>query len=330
MNLEGVIVNHNKFGKGIILNINDNNMVVRFTHGDKRFVYPDALERFLTIVDKSTASIMLNVIDKKKQQENEKRRRQEEERHSSTNSLAGQQSLLLRPNPNTNFMMRIKSDQLNQCQSVIEKRKINYLVHFTRLDNLSSILHHGIIPVSSQQKQKICSVHNDDQRIDSHFDCTSCSIEFPNHKLFFKFRKNVYPGSKWVVILLDKSLLISPVNITYYCYTNAARVIPHTSNSYELCYASALERMFAESVLTRDNKLIERSMLSITDNLPTDPQAEILISEVIDTKYIKRICFQTQNDLDEFYRRSAKEDLEQFEYKIAPMFFSPRIDYKYW
>ena len=86
-------------------------------------------------------------------------------------------------------------------------------MHFTRIDNLNSILKNGLIPVSIQQKMKIPSARNDEQRIDSKLDCTSCSITFPNYKLFYTFREYKFPGSGWVVIVLDKDVLFSPSNI---------------------------------------------------------------------------------------------------------------------
>ena len=50
--------------------------------------------------------------------------------------------------------------------------------------------------------------------------------------------------------------------------------------------------MFCESVLTQNEKIINRSELQLADNLSTDPQAEILISNIIKPKYIKYVYFE--------------------------------------
>ena len=177
---------------------------------------------------------------------------------------------------------------------------------------------------------KIPSVHNDEQRIDSKLDCTSCSISFPNYKLFYTFREYKFPESSWVVIVLDKDVLFSPSNITYYCQTNAAGVFPRISSAKELCTATAFENMFCDSLTTKENKVIQRASLQISDYITTDPQAEVLISDAIDKKYIGCICFQKQPDIDEYITKYGTDLLEKYDYQIVPGFFDARKDYMFW
>ena len=223
-----------------------------------------------------------------------------------------------------------KREQTDKIKEIVKRRKIEYLVHFTRIDNLNSILENGLIPVSMQQKMKIPSVHNDEQRIDSKLDCTSCSISFPNYKLFYTFREYKFPESSWVVIVLDKDVLFSPSNITYFCQTNAAGVFPRISSAKELCTATAFENMFCNSLTTKENKVIQRASLQINDCITTDPQAEILISDVIDKKYIGCICFQKQSDIDEYITKYGKGLLSKYDYQVVPGFFDARKDYMFW
>ena len=56
--------------------------------------------------------------------------------------------------------------------------------------------------------------------------------------------------------------------------------------------------MFCDSLTTKENKVIQRASLQISDYITTDPQAEVLISDAIDKKYIGCICFQKQPDID--------------------------------
>ncbi len=221
-------------------------------------------------------------------------------------------------------------EQEDNIQKILERRKIKYLVHFTRVENLSSILEHGLIPVEIQEQRGIVSIHNDDQRIDSKLDCTSCSVGFPNYRLFYSFREHKYPGNKWVIIILDKDVLLSSNNIAYYCHTNAARVLPGVKSDEELCTAKSFENMFRESTHTRDIKSIQRKDLNIPDNYTTDPQAEVLISDIIAPNYIARVCFNDKRDINEYIEKNSTNLLNNYDYQVDSDFFSARKDYKFW
>jgi hypothetical protein len=212
---------------------------------------------------------------------------------------------------------------------IINKRRIKYLAHFTRLENLVSILENGLIPVSMQLKKDIKSIRNDNERWDSKLDCTSCSIEFPNYRVFYSFR-NKYPNSKWVVLLLDTEVLLSKDRITYYCQTNAARIMNEVLNKKELCTISAFENMFSNSLTTKHNRTIHRDELMLRDNFTTDPQAEILISNIIEPKHISRVCFSKHNEMDEFIENNGTDILNRYNYEAQPYYFAPRRDYQFW
>ena len=71
---------------------------------------------------------------------------------------------------------------------IINERKIEYFVHFTRATNLQSILRHGLVPVANQGRKEIVCVRNDLDRFDHMLHCTSCSVMFPNYKYLFSDR----------------------------------------------------------------------------------------------------------------------------------------------
>jgi hypothetical protein len=181
--------------------------------------------------------------------------------------------------PKRETLIEIKKDEENKIREILEQRKIEYLVHFTRIENLPSILEHGLIPVSIQGKRKIVSIHNDEQRIDAKLDCTSCSVGFPNYKLFHFFRQYKYQGSKWVIIKLKTDVLFSSDNISYFCNTNAARVLPRISNVKELCNSVCFENMFCDKITIKE-KIIKRSELLISDHFTTDPQCLKLVDHI--------------------------------------------------
>lgn len=286
MDLRGMAVNHKIFGEGIVKNILEEQdgkyLVVAFSQGEKKFVYPDAFEAYISVNNSNVAEFLKIEIEKRK-----------------------------------------------KIKAVIESRRIECLMHFTCVDNLSSILINGLVPVDTQQEKGIRSVRNDSQRVDSRLDCTSCSISFPNYKLFYKFR-NMFSGLNWVVIVLNKEILFSPTNTVYYCQTNAASVLPRISDEKELCKASAFEKMFCDSLITQENKRIERTALEISDCMTTDPQAEILISGVIDKKYIKNIYFEKQDDMKTYIRNDEENLLSEYNHQVLPDYFKPRNDFRFW
>ncbi len=353
MNLRGASVNHKTFGEGIIKQYDENYLVISFSQGEKKFVYPDVFESFISVNDSNIAEFINSEIEKKKRDKikqqditNEKRNLVQQKPQQNANPISKPSfmseyaaswdnifdlnSIMENFFPKRETLLTIKNEQADKIKEIVSRRKIEYLVHFTRIDNLNSILKNGLIPVSMQQKMKIPSVRNDEQRIDSKLDCTSCSITFPNYKLFYTFREYKFPGSSWVVIVLDKDVLFSPSNITYYCQTNAAGVFPRISSAKELCTATAFENMFCNSLTTKENKVIQRASLQISDYITTDPQAEVLISDAIDKKYIGCICFQKQPDIDEYITKYGTDLLEKYDYQIVPGFFDARKDYMFW
>lgn len=355
MNLSGVIVKHKQFGKGLV-KWNDEKLVkVAFPHGECMFEYPDAFSCFLTILDAATATAVGEEIAQKKklaqeilkaehekEQQNAKQysdnrsHRKSNEDNATCNiyegfSLVGTNCTgLIEDDRKTHFDIKNKNE--SEYKKIIEKRRIEHLIHFTRIENLQSILKNGLVPLRRQQEMKLSSIRNDSQRIDFMPDCTSCSVEFPNYKLFFKFRNdNENKGAKWVILKLKKDILFSPANLAYYCYTNAASLVPKSSTkTKELLTSAAFESMFRTSLVTRDNTCIQRADLQIEDHYTTDPQAEILIRDIIDKKYISSICFQYPKDKNSCVLEYGYDVLKLFNCEITPELFSPRKDYGFW
>lgn len=163
---------------------------------------------------------------------------------------------------------------------------------------MESILSHGIVPVDRHEEFGIRALRNDRERLDNKKDCTSFSIEFPNYELFFKYRESDYPNSKWVVIVISIDILFSDMREKYFSYTNAAS---NFCRKNEYCRKSnseiGFEKMFQKTDCTNWNREIHRSSLKIPDSWSTNPQAEVLISGIINPQYITSVCFNSQEDL---------------------------------
>jgi len=58
MNLIGYEVLHKTFGRGVILGISGNHIRVQFPGVEKTFVYPDAFNGFMQVVDAAAAEVV--------------------------------------------------------------------------------------------------------------------------------------------------------------------------------------------------------------------------------------------------------------------------------
>lgn len=67
MNLEGIVVKHKAFGKGIVKQQDKDYILISFSQGEKRFVYPDAFEKFIKAEDTSVQEAVMNEISAVKQ-----------------------------------------------------------------------------------------------------------------------------------------------------------------------------------------------------------------------------------------------------------------------
>ncbi len=62
MVFENVVVNHKTFGEGIITEHVGNYITVKFASAEKKFVYPDSFEKFLTLSDGTVSDEIINDI----------------------------------------------------------------------------------------------------------------------------------------------------------------------------------------------------------------------------------------------------------------------------
>lgn len=201
---------------------------------------------------------------------------------------------------------------------ILKNRRIDTLTHFTRVENLSNILSYGLYPRKKLQQGHFTFLYNDDYRYDGCENAVCTSIEFPNYKMFYSLRKN-NPGTDWAVLILNASVL---VNLKCaFCRTNAAS---------EEMYQQALDEQKGTTAFL---KLFEelhggpsREYMSIPDWYPTNPQAEVLVFDIIPVEYIKCVAFNNRETLDKY-----KDDIPPgIKAKIDNDLFYGRCDYKFW
>ena len=203
-----------------------------------------------------------------------------------------------------------------EIKKIIRERDIKYLTHFTRLENLSNIMSHGILGKEHLDEYNLNYITNDEIRLDNIYNSICTSISHPNYKMFYKYRKLIKKSS-WVVIKLDPKILYELDCI--FCFSNAAsKKITNLDLNY-LKSIEALEKMF-----NIDN--VNREYLNIPLNYTTDPQAEVIFLNIIPSKYILEINFTEEcNEL--IYELMSNRE---YTFKLSDELFKPRKDYKFW
>lgn len=77
---------------------------------------------------------------------------------------------------------------------------------------------------------------------------------------------------------------------------------------------------------------IKNQDLSIPENYPTHPQAEVLVFNRIPVQYIKAICFGNVDAKNRWLHNSTEADNELSEYRFYTerYYFNARRDYAKW
>jgi hypothetical protein len=163
---------------------------------------------------------------------------------------------------------------------------IQYLLHFTRADNLALIMQHGIVPVALTADKGIEAFTNDCSRFDYQPEATCISIGFPNHRMFYKFR-NADETSEWAVLAIKPAVLWTKP--CAFCQRNAADALVTAIPIEERMTAAAFSAMYQEVEGERSRK---EQKLKAFD--PTHDQAEVLVFDVIEPNLIVGAAFNSK------------------------------------
>ncbi len=189
-------------------------------------------------------------------------------------------------------------------ENILRERQIKYLCHFTRLENLESILTHGLIPRSNlynaefnpNPRLRVSGLFNDTVRADNHPDATCLSISFPNSRMFSALRHECINGNwiekqgiYWAVIVLKSDVLLDKKCAFY--PINAADSDVNSEEADNFKSMEAFLQMFEGN-----NK--EREFLLPKD--PTNVQAEVLVFDKIEPNYILGAVLMLDEHVDYF------------------------------
>lgn len=225
-------------------------------------------------------------------------------------------------------MIGYRSPEGKKVAEIIRNNKVKYLVHFTRMENLFSIIEHGILSIQTLDTMKLPYINNDFGRYDNRKDCSCFSVEFPNDLLLKSFQRR-QSNCSWIIFLIDVFVLISSETEKQFCIHNAAsKGISEKIKFNQLRTSEEFRKMFSERIAfnKRDGEhTIDRNINK--SYLATSNQAEILIKGSVDRNYIKGII--TQNQSDKIFVDSALRefDLEGLiDSVLEPRYFIKRND----
>lgn len=207
-------------------------------------------------------------------------------------------------------------------QTIVARRDITNIYHFTKISNLQSILKNGILPRNFLEYNEINFSFNDQVRADNRVDCSYFSISHPNYKMFYPCRLND-PSSDWAVLSFNPSIIWEK-NALFYP-TNAASNTERFRPENEHQGIVALEAMFAER-----EGLPTRIIRELKNNEPSDVQAEVMIEGSIEPKYITNVFIDELTKIKNL--DSIKTIVQQnpnFRFYHYGSLFYPRHDYKH-
>lgn len=168
----------------------------------------------------------------------------------------------------------------SRIRSYAQSRRIERLVHFTRAENVESIVLRGLYPIELAEHEGLNLLTNDLQRLDGHRDASSLSISTPNGRMLYKYHQ-VDLSAHWAVLILRPDILWEK-NCAF-CRHNAADRRISSQPISSLVTVAALEGMF-EGDESEDSNY----WLRVYD--PIDEQAEVLVFDVIEPHYIQGIA----------------------------------------
>jgi len=212
--------------------------------------------------------------------------------------------------------------------SEIDKRCIEYLIHFTPTLNLYSILEQkqlmsrSILESLDIEQYDILdyvqftdNVRYDDKRY------INLSISSPNTFLFSKFMDKTTNDMtiNWCVLKIDPKHIYD--SDTLFSVTNAASSA--AKNQYGISGDIENFKMLFEEKLSFSTFNGTRNIVrgNILKKYPTDIQAEVLVKEVIPSSSIISVCFKTNHELAEAKAAMLEFDTSNFTTDIE--IFSP-------
>lgn len=163
-----------------------------------------------------------------------------------------------------------------------DRRFIDHVLHFTRVENLPSIINEGILSRVQLQKRRLAAFFSNDERWDDNDDAVSVSISCINLRMF-EFKRKGVEEAGWVVLLIDRSLLWM-LDCNFFSENASTKEMKYQAGRRWLNKPDDFERMFQD--WRESNGDSGRFKRGIPDCQPSDPGAEVQVLEPIPPKLI--------------------------------------------
>lgn len=169
----------------------------------------------------------------------------------------------------------------NKILEEMNKRGVNRLCHFTKSKNIPQILNNFDGVLATEVIPKYYREVNDEHRFDGKGNYICCSIEYPNVYYLDRVKDNDRLFNEWVIIGIDPKVVLE-------CHTLFSKVNAATERGkYIMPGVEGFKSIYSNEIITNKRKIIRNYNLPIA--CATDIQAEVMILEKIDRKYIKEI-----------------------------------------
>ena len=224
-----------------------------------------------------------------------------------------------------------KKTEFSKIQRICEERGITTLSHFTRIENLHTILQEGLLGRSILETWEQQPLFNDHDRADGYKEAVCLSISFPNYKMFWSIRRETentegVKDCQWIVLLLDARVLWE-LDCAF-CQENAARKAVSTTPLEVRKGPEGLKGMFGDfyDIRPHDLPIPDPYLTHPKDAYPTHPQAEVLVLDPIGTQYIKAIHFWNETTLEKWRSNYGNSQI----FSVNQQYFQARPDYEVW
>lgn len=199
----------------------------------------------------------------------------------------------------------------------IAKRDIDYLWHFTKIENIESILKDGLVPRAYLEARNANVDYNDRYRLDGQKTANCLSVGHPNYKMFYTLRCQDQ-SQVWVVVAIKPEVLW--IKDCAFCHENAASANVTSIPIQERKGLQAFRAIFSPAEGKPD-----RSAVKLPDDCPTNPQAEVLVFGVIEPQYIVGAITPTKA-----IEIELKAKYPNFNFLYHRAHYYARLDHEHW
>lgn len=165
-------------------------------------------------------------------------------------------------------------DYRQRIQREARRRGIQYLMHFTQMANLASIVEHGLLSRGDLSRRGLRAFGSAPYRLDDEDEAISVSISAMNNEMF-NAKQNKVGRADWVFLLLDPSVLW-----THHCRfcSRSAATKEIKEHRGRLDGPWGFAQMFSDSALVGGSQAASyRAANGIADCEPTYRDAEVQV-----------------------------------------------------